>query len=71
MSRKDPAAGRFAAIQITRLVGVACVALGITIATDRLLPGLPGWVGYILIANGLLDVFVIPPILIRKWRTPK
>lgn len=71
MSQKDPAAGRFAAIQITRLIGVGCVALGILIATDRILPDLPDWAGYILIANGLVDVFVIPPILIRKWRTPK
>ncbi|WP_067732874.1 hypothetical protein [Novosphingobium naphthalenivorans] len=71
MSEKDPAAARFAAIQLTRLTGVACVVLGIVIATDRILPGLPDWVGYILIANGLVDVFVIPPILIRKWRTPK
>lgn len=71
MSGRDPAAGRFAAIQITRLIGVACVALGMAIATDRMLPGVPHWVGYVLIANGLIDVFVIPPILIRKWRTPK
>ncbi|MEJ2409478.1 MAG: hypothetical protein P8Y48_09080 [Novosphingobium sp.] len=71
MSGRDPAAARFAAIQITRLIGVACVTLGIMIATDRLLPDLPNWAGYILIANGLVDVFVIPPILIRKWRTPK
>ncbi|MCJ2177254.1 hypothetical protein [Novosphingobium album (ex Hu et al. 2023)] len=71
MSEKDPAAGRFAAIQMTRLIGVACVALGIVFATDRVLPNLPDWVGYILIANGLVDVFVIPQILIRKWRSPK
>jgi hypothetical protein len=24
----------------------------------------------VLIASGLVDVFVIPPILVRKWRTP-
>lgn len=71
MNEKDPAAGRFAAIQITRLIGVACVVLGIVIATNRILPDLPDWAGYILIANGLVDVFVIPQILIRKWRTPK
>ena len=71
MSEKGPAARRFAAIQITRLIGVACVTLGMLIATDRMLPNVPQWVGYVLIANGLVDVFVIPPILIRKWRTPK
>lgn len=71
MSEKDPAAGRFAAIQITRLLGVACVIAGMLIATGRILPGLPDWVGYLLIANGLVDIFVIPSILIKKWRTPK
>lgn len=71
MSERDPAAGRFAAIQITRLMGVAFVVVGMLFATHRVLPGLPAWVGYLLIANGLIDVFVIPPILIRKWRSPK
>ncbi|MCT2399697.1 hypothetical protein [Novosphingobium mangrovi (ex Huang et al. 2023)] len=71
MSEKDPAAARFAAIHITRLMGVAFVVVGLLVATGRLLPGLPDWVGYLLLANGLVDIFVIPPILIRKWRTPK
>ena len=43
----------------------------VLIATGRILPGLPDWVGYLLIANGLVDIFVIPSILVKKWRTPK
>lgn len=71
MSEKDPAAARFAAIQIVRVVGVAGVTLGMLVARHRLQPALPAWVGYVLVAGGLIGVFVIPPILIRKWRSPK
>jgi hypothetical protein len=69
----DPARGRFFTIQAVRLTGVACVVLGMLVATHRIaLPGwLPAWLGYVLIANGLVDVFVIPRALARKWRTPE
>ena len=54
-----------------RLAGVAFVVVGMLIASDRILPQVPQWIGYLLIANGLVDVFVIPTILARKWRTPR
>lgn len=69
MTEKDPAAARFASIQFTRLLGVAFVLGGIWVATGR--TPLPEWVGYLLIANGLVDVFVLPLVLARKWRMPK
>lgn len=68
---RDPAVARFAAIQFTRLLGVGFVLAGMLVATNRFLPHVPDWVGYLLLANGLVDVFVIPPILVRKWRTPR
>lgn len=67
----DPAKARFAIINLVRITGVACIVLGILIATDRILAGVPDWIAYILIANGLIDAFVIPVILVRKWRTPR
>ncbi|WP_232494113.1 hypothetical protein [Novosphingobium kaempferiae] len=70
-SGHDPAMARFAIINLVRIAGVACIVLGILIATDRILAGLPDWIAYILIANGLVDAFVIPVILVRKWRTPR
>jgi hypothetical protein len=31
---------------------------------------LPDLVSYVLMAAGLFDVFAVPQILARKWRTP-
>lgn len=69
MSAKDPAATRFAIIQAVRLSGVGLVIAGILVATGR--SPLPDWIGYPLLAVGLVEVFVIPQVLVRKWRTPK
>jgi len=65
----DPARNRFFRIQGTRLLGVACVILGMLIASQRI--AWPVWLGYVLILNGLVDVFVLPAVLARRWRTPK
>lgn len=69
MSENDPAKARFATIQLVRLFGVACVIAGMAIGANNL--AAPLWLGYLLIANGLVDVFVIPKILARKWRSPR
>lgn len=71
MTERDPAAARFAVIQVMRLAGVAMVVLGILIANGDLLPELPDWAGYLLLAVGLADVFIVPTLLARKWRSPK
>lgn len=71
MTTRDPAAARFAVINITRIGGVACVLVGMLIASDRILPGAPDWVGYPFLALGLVGAFVAPVLLARKWRTPK
>ena len=65
---EDPARGRFFTIQAVRLAGVACVVLGMLIATQRI--AWPVWIGYLLLANGLVDIFIIPIKLVRKWKTP-
>jgi len=68
---RDEAEKRFWTINMVRLMGVAFVIVGLMMATGRVLPQVPSWVGYILLANGLVDVLVIPAILARKWRSPK
>ena len=71
MSGRDPAAARFAAIQLVRLGGVAMVLVGLLIEAGRIgaLAGVPGWVGYGLAAIGLVEVFLLPRLLARRWRS--
>ena len=73
MNARDPAAARFAIIQIVRLSGVALVLLGLAIQSGRVaaLSEIPAMVGYVLIAVGLIDTFVAPAVLARRWRTPR
>ncbi len=67
------ARNRWAALQAARLAGVALVILGILITQ-----GVWGFerdqgrvVGYAIIIAGLIDLFVLPQVLARRWRTPK
>jgi hypothetical protein len=63
----DPARGRFLIISIHRFLGVGLVLLGILV-TQRAVEW-PEPVGWALIALGLVDVFVVPRLLARMWRT--
>ena len=49
--------------------GVAAVVLGMLIAAQRV--DAPSALGYGLLAAGLAGVFVIPTVLVRRWRTPR
>ncbi|WP_333605921.1 hypothetical protein [Novosphingobium sp.] len=71
MNENDPAARRFFLIQFVRLLGVAFVIFGMLVAVGRTLPQWPHWIGYLLIASGLIDVFALPAIMARMWRTPE
>lgn len=68
-SEDDPARRRFFTIQVVRLGGVAVVVLGMLIVSGR--NGWPVWLGYPLLASGLVGVFILPVKLARKWRTPQ
>ena len=69
----DPAQGRFIVIQLVRLAGVAMVLIGVLLQAGRIeaLRGVPVEVGYVLIVIGMLDVFVMPQVLARRWRSPR
>lgn len=73
MNEPDPAAARFAIIQVVRVAGVLLVLFGLAIESGGVaaLHGIPAAVGYALIAAGLIDVFVVPAVLARRWRSPK
>ena len=64
----DVARGRWLAINATRIAGVAMVVVGILGVQDVF--EYPDALGYVLIGVGLLDIFVIPQVMARKWRSP-
>ena len=67
---QDAAArNRWAVIQVMRLLGFAMVLLGILMTQDAVdIAGeLNREVGYAFVAIGLLDGFLMPIVLARKW----
>jgi hypothetical protein len=69
----DVARRRWIFIQLMRVGGVAFAILGILMARDVVDIGGEDnrLVGYGFIAIGLLDAFVVPLYLARKWRSPR
>jgi len=59
---------RFMAIQIMRIMGAALVVLGILITGGKI--ALPVLIGYVFVFLGMVDFFLMPKILARRWRTP-
>jgi len=72
MSERDPAFGRWLAIQGVRFAGVVTIMLGILIEAGRLPLGgdVPRWVGYVLAAIGMVEVFALPRLLAQRWKSP-
>ena len=64
----EVARGRWLTINVLRLGGVAMVIAGM-LGTRQVL-AMPMIAAYALIAVGLLDIFLVPLFLARKWRTP-
>jgi hypothetical protein len=65
MTEQD-AKRRFLILGAIRFFGVAAAFLGIAILAKRLVePAEP--LGLILIAIGIFDVMILPPLLIRNW----
>lgn len=69
MSNDNQARDRWAIISIVRLAGVALVLAGALVV--RQIIEWPKEAGYVLIVAGLVDVYLVPQLLARKWRTPK
>lgn len=64
----DVARARWLAINAVRIAGVAMVMVGILGLRGRLeYPEIAGW---ILVGAGLLDIFLVPRVMARKWRSP-
>ena len=63
----DPAKARFLAIQAVRLSGVVTAVLG-ALVLGGILP-LPEIAGYILVALGVAEIFILPIVLAKRWRS--
>lgn len=64
----DPARARFFILQLVRLAGVAMVLTGLAVTQGAL--DWPPAVGVVLVAAGFIDVFFVPRLLAKKWRSP-
>lgn len=72
-SGRDPAAARFAVIQAMRASGAALAMGGFAVLSHHFaaLAGVPDAVGYVLLGIGLVDFFVVPQVLAKRWRSAK
>jgi hypothetical protein len=65
---EEVARTRFFIINFARLAGVFAVLVAMLILADAI--GGSYALGYILLGAGLIDIFVVPQVLARRWRTP-
>lgn len=65
----ETARNRFMVINLARFSGVALVLIAILILTHTV--DLPDWAGFVILAAGLADIFLVPTWLARKWATPR
>jgi hypothetical protein len=65
----ETARNRFLVINLARFSGVALVLISILILTHTV--DLPDWIGFVILAAGLVDIFLVPRWLARKWATPR
>ena len=70
---RDPAVARFAVIQAVRASGAALVMGGFAVLSHNFaaLAGVPDLVGYALLGVGVVDFFVVPQVLAKRWRSAK
>lgn len=64
----DPAFARFMVLNAVRFAGVLLVLVGIAVVRGVI--ELPREAGYVFLVVGIVEIFVMPQILARKWRTP-
>ena len=69
MADRDPAAGRYAVMQLARLGGMAMVVLGAAMLGGAI----PGQheLAVALFVLGAVEFFAVPLLLARRWRSPK
>lgn len=68
---RDPAAARFAVLQLVRLSGALLAFAGVLIISGKVswLPKLPEALGLVMVLAGLADFFAAPKLLARRWKS--
>jgi hypothetical protein len=66
---EEEARNRWMVISASRLAGAAMALVGLLILSE-VIPVDPMWVGYVILGAGLVDFFLVPVLLARKWRSP-
>lgn len=67
----DPAAARFAMLQLMRLAGALLLVTGVLLASGKMswLPKLPVEAGYMVSGSGFITFFALPQMLARRWKS--
>lgn len=68
-SNDDVARNRWFLLSLSRLAGVGLVITGLLVTQGAI--SWPIELGYALVLIGIVDVFVVPQVLARRWRSPK
>ncbi len=68
-SNDDIARTRWFIMGLSRLAGVGMVITGLLVTQGAI--SWPVEAGYALVLIGIADVFVVPQVLARRWRSPK
>ena len=58
---------RFMVINVVRIAGVAMILLGLLVASGSV--DWPQWSAYVLMGVGMVDAFIFPTLLSRRWST--
>ena len=67
-SSDEVARNRFVIINLARLAAVALTVVSMLILGDAI--DASYLLGYILLGLGLIGIFAVPHMLVRRWRTP-
>lgn len=60
---------RFMAINLVRMSGVALILVGLLCALDKIDIPMARLIGVVLIGIGFIDVFIVPALLAKRWRS--
>jgi hypothetical protein len=67
-SGDEVARNRFIVLNLVRLAGTALTVVSMLILGDAIQA--PYALGYVQLGLGLVGIFAVPQMLVRRWRTP-